>query len=454
MAHLVKYMAVSISKNKTNGVAEYLKQENVEFIPYFSNGENRLYYGDNSDVLQKLVADENVCEKVKLIYIDPPYSTGGIFQTRSQKDAYSDILAGNDYLEFMQKRLVLLHKLLSKEGSFYIHLDSKMLFHIKIILDEIFGSNNFQGMITRKKCKPKNYTRKTYGNISDYILFYTKTDKPIWNRPYDDWTDEKILKEYQFIEEETGRRYKKVPIHAPGVRNGESGKEWRGMMPPAGKHWQFVPTTLEKMDQLGEIYWSSNGNPRRKVYLENSKGIPVQDIWLDYLDINNQNTKGTGYPTEKNPEMLKQIIKASSNEGDLILDCFAGSGTTLAVADELNRKWIGIDCGDEAINTIFDRFLNGVSALGDFVEKKTSQNGLFDHSEIPAESEIVNQNSITNFTFYAERLIDKAIESKVNKIKAKVETVLSRGRVVIENGEHKGKQGDGQFLKRGECVKI
>ncbi len=447
-------MAVSISKNKTNGIVEYAKQEIIEFIPYFSNGENRLYYGDNLDVLQKLVADEKVCGKVNLIYIDPPYSTGGIFQTRSQKDAYSDTLAGNDYLEFMQRRLVLLHKLLSKQGSFYIHLDSKMLFHIKIMLDEIFGSNNFQGMITRKKCKPKNYTRKTYGNISDYILFYTKTDSPIWNRPYDDWTDEKILKEYPFIEEETGRRYKKVPIHAPGVRNGASGKPWRGMLPPAGKHWQFVPTTLEEMDKRGEIYWSSNGNPRRKVYLENSKGIPVQDIWLDYLDINNQNTKGTGYPTEKNPEMLKQIIKASSNEGDLILDCFAGSGTTLAVANELNRKWIGIDFSDEAINTIFERFLNGVSAIGDFVEKKPSQNGLFDHPEIPSELENINQNSITNFTFFAEQLIDKAIQSKVDKIKGKVETVLSRGRVVIENGECLVEKGSGQFIKRGECVKI
>ncbi|MCU0238362.1 MAG: site-specific DNA-methyltransferase [Pyrinomonadaceae bacterium] len=413
-------MAVSISKNKINGIAEYVKQENIEFIPYFSNGENRLYYGDNLDVLQKLVVDVNVCGKVNLIYIDPPYSTGGIFQTRSQKDAYSDTLSGKDYLEFMQKRLVLLHKLLSKEGSFYIHLDSKMLFHIKLMLDDIFGSNKFQGMITRKKCKPKNYTRKTYGNISDYILFYTKSDNSIWNRPFDEWTDEKVLKEYPYIEEETGRRYKKVPIHAPGIRNGESGKEWRGMMPPQGKHWQFVPKALEEMEQRGEIYWSSNGNPRRKVYLENSKGIPVQDIWLDYLDINNQNTKGTGYPTEKNPELLRQIIKASSNEGDLVLDCFAGSGTTLAVADELKRKWIGIDCSDESINTIFDRFLNGISALGDFVEKKPSQKGLFDSTEILENSEIINQNSITNFTFFAECLIDKGIESKINSIKAKL----------------------------------
>jgi adenine-specific DNA-methyltransferase len=447
-------MAVSISKSKTNGFAEYEKQENVEFIPYFSNGVNRLYYGDNLDVLQKLAADKGVCGKVNLIYIDPPYSTGGIFQTRNLKDAYSDILAGNEYLEFMQKRLVLLHKLLSKEGSFYIHLDSKMLFHIKIMLDEIFGGNNVQGMITRKKCKPKNYTRKTYGNISDYILFYTKTDKPIWNRPYDEWTDEKILKEYPFIEETTGRRYKKVPIHAPGVRNGESGKPWRGMMPPQGKHWQFKPETLEEMDKRGEIYWSSNGNPRRKVYLENSKGIPVQDIWLDYLDINNQNTKGTGYPTEKNPEMLKRIIEASSNEGDLVLDCFAGSGTTLAVADELNRKWIGIDNSQEAICTIFDRFLKGTSPIGDFVEKKSNQNGLFHLLEMPTESDEANHKSITDFTFFAENLDEPVIEAKLDSIKRKVEIILSHGRVVIENGECLVEKGNGQVVKRGECVKI
>ena len=112
---------------------------------------------------------------------------------------------------------------------------------------------NFKGIITRKKCKSKNFTRKTYGNISDFILFYTKTEEPVWNRPYEAWDDEKILKEYPYIEEGTGRRYKKVPVHAPGTRNGATGMPWRGMMPPEGKHWQFTPDKLDEMDANGEM---------------------------------------------------------------------------------------------------------------------------------------------------------------------------------------------------------
>jgi adenine-specific DNA-methyltransferase len=413
-------MAVSIPKNKSNGsVIELKGKDKIEFVANYANGENRLYYGDNLDVLKQLTYDLSICGKVKLIYIDPPYSTGGVFQTRDLKEAYTDVLLGNEYLAFMQKRLVLLHKLLSEEGSLYVHLDSKMVFHVKIMLDIIFGENNFQGMITRKKCKPKNYTRKTFGNVSDYILFYTKSDNPTWNRPYDEWTDEKILKEYPFIEEKTGRRYKKVPIHAPGARNGLTGQEWRGMMPPAGKHWQFVPSTLDEFDAKGEIYWSSTGNPRRKVFLENSKGIPVQDIWLDYLDINNQNTKGTGYPTEKNPDLLKRIIEASSNKGDLILDCFVGSGTTLAAADELNRKWIGIDSSEEAINTVLDRFYKGISPLGDFSEKKENNNGLFDLFNSPSVSAVKIEKIIHNFSLYTEEFNAESFQEKINKIKTK-----------------------------------
>lgn len=361
-------------------------------------GIKRLYHGDNLNVLSHLVQDSLVCGKVNLIYIDPPYNTGGAFETRDFKYAYDDRFTTEEYLQFMRKRLELMYQLLSDTGSIYVHLDSNMVFHIKVMMDEIFGMQNFKGMITRKKCKSKNYTRKTYGNISDYILFYTKTDNPTWNRPYDKWEEEKILKEYPFVEEGTGRRYKRVPVHAPGIRNGATGGEWRGMMPPEGKHWQFTPDKLDEMDAKGEIYWSSNGNPRRKVYLDNSQGIPVQDIWLDYLDVNNQNTRISGYPTEKNLDMLKRIIEASSNTGDLVLDCFAGSGTTLVAAEELGRQWIGADIGEESIRTIENRFKHGTRPMGDYTRKKEQSLSLFEEKRDENETTVNPKVSYDLFT--------------------------------------------------------
>lgn len=352
-----------------------LPKQNIRFrqtARHQGLGIKRLYHADNIDVLAALVDDKSVCGKVTLIYIDPPYNTGGAFETRDFKHAYDDRFTLQNYLDFMRKRLELMRLLLSDEGSIYVHLDSNMVFHVKVMMDDIFGTHNFKGMITRKKCKSKNFTRKTYGNISDYILFYSKTDEPVWNRPYEEWNEEKVLKEYPFVEEGTGRRYKRVPLHAPGTRNGSTGSMWHGMMPPEGKHWQFTPDKLDEMDARGEIYWSANGNPRRKVYLDKSPGVPVQDIWLNYLDVNNQNTLITGYPTEKNLDMLKRIVETSSRPGDLVLDCFAGSGTTLVAAEELGRQWIGADIGDEAIATIVNRFKNGSHPMGNYVKKKHS----------------------------------------------------------------------------------
>lgn len=372
-------MAVRVTSNicPASSALSLVPKSEIVFRPvnqYDGTGIKRLYHADNLDVLNYLINDKKVCGNVDLVYIDPPYNTGGAFETRDFKLAYDDKYTTDGYLRFMRVRLKLLHTLLSEKGSIYVHLDSNMVFHVKILMDDIFGEKNFRGMITRKKCKSKNFTRKTYGNISDYILFYSKSDSAKWNRPYDQWDDEKVLKEYPFIEEGTGRRHKRVPCHAPGTRNGATGGPWRGMMPPEGKHWQYTPEKLDEMDAKGEIYWSSNGNPRRKVYLDQSKGVPVQDIWLDYLDVNNQNTCLTGYPTEKNLDMLKRIIEASSNPGDLVLDCFAGSGTTLVAAEELGRQWIGVDIGEEAIKIIQDRFVNGTKPIGDYVSRRKKKN--------------------------------------------------------------------------------
>ncbi len=331
---------------------------------------NRLYFGENLSVLGTLLDDPTVHGKVSLVYIDPPYSTQSVFESRDQKFAYHYLLSGAAFAEFLRERLVVLHELLSDRGSIYVHLDENMAFPIKVVMDEIFGTENFRNFITRKKCNTKNYTRHTYGNISDYILFYSKDDDYVWNRPVIAWTEDTAKREYTYVEASTGRRFKKVPVHAPGVRNGETGKPWRDKLPPLGKHWQFPPSVLDEMDRRGEIFWSSNGNPRRKIYLEDSNGIPVQDIWLDFKDAHNQNIEITGYPTEKNLEMMEQIISASSNPGDLVLDCFAGSGTTLAAAGNLGRHWIGIDNSNEAIAATVNRLRFGSRPMGDYVTKK------------------------------------------------------------------------------------
>ncbi len=348
-------------KKNEREILDLAEQTKPDFATYlFENHTQtqhfkKLFFGDNFLALSHLLNNENVKGKVKLIYIDPPYATNSVFIAKNQKDAYTDLLTGADYIEFMRERFILLKELLAEDGSIYVHLDGNAVFEIKLILDEVFGAKNFRNFISRKKCNSKNYTRKTYGNISDYILFYTKSDNYTWNRPFQEWDEDKILKEYPCIEKETGRRFKKVPIHAPGVRNGETGKIWRGMLPPKGKHWQYTPEKLEELDKKGEMYWSPTGNPRRKVYFDLSEGIPVQDIWLDYLDAYNQNIKVTGYPTEKNLSLLHRIIETSSNKGDLVLDCFCGSGTTLLASDMLSREWIGIDNSTLAIDTVIQR---------------------------------------------------------------------------------------------------
>jgi len=361
----------------------------------FNCGENRLYHADNLQVLAALAQDESIAGKVKLAYIDPPFATAAAFESRKQAHAYDDYLTGPEFVEALRERIIFIHHLLADDGSFYLHLDERMIFHLRLVLDEIFGESNFRNCITRKKCNPKNYTRKTYGNIADYILFYTKTNNYVWNRPIEQWDETRAIKEYPYIDSD-GRRYKKVPIHAPGVRNGETGKAWRGKLPPPGKHWQYLPETLDSMDARGEIFWSSTGNPRRKIYLENSKGIPVQDIWMDVRDAHNQNIHITGYPTEKNPALLTRIIEASSNPGDMVMDCYCGSGTTLAAASELGRRWIGVDNSKEAIKTTLSRFQSGTERMGDFVNGNK-------------QSELPLHNSISDFVLYKSEEYESTI---------------------------------------------
>jgi len=327
----------------------------------------RLFEGDNLSALLWLRQQGGVRGQVRSVYIDPPYATSMAFVDRDVNHAYDDHLGGAEYIETLRKRLIVLHDLLADDGSIFVHLDQKMVFEAKLVMDEVFGRDNFRNFITRKKCNTKNYTRNNFGNIADHVLFYTKTSLNVWHRPYDAWTDAKVLEEYPCIDEVSGRRYKKVPVHAPGIRRGATGQPWRDKVPPKGKHWQYPPSTLDEFDAAGDIYWSPSGNPRRKVYFDKSKGIPAQDIWMAFKDAHNQNVHITGYPTEKSFELVSRLVAATTNPGDLVLDCYCGSGTTLEAAVLLGRRFIGIDISEAAIKATEKRLREGRAAMGDFV---------------------------------------------------------------------------------------
>ena len=238
---------------------------------------------------------------------------------------------------------MLLRELLSDHGSIYLHIDYKIGHYVKVLMDEVFGPENFRNDITRIKCNPKNFSRTGYGNIKDMILFYSKSASPTWREARRPLSAEQTARLFKKIDA-GGRRYTTVPLHAPGeTARGETGKAWRGIMPPKGRHWRSAPAALDALDRDGLIEWSSSGVPRKKIYLDQMPGQKVQDIW-EFKD-----PQHPSYPTEKNLDMLKLIVAASSDEQDLVLDCFCGSGTTLVAADELNRNWIGIDESEHAI---------------------------------------------------------------------------------------------------------
>lgn len=335
--------------------AQILEQtRSAELNLNWNSSSNKLIQGENLGILKFLLEKQNLAAKIDLIYIDPPFATGknfkigkdranSISKSLNDKIAYKDELCGAEFFEFLRERLIFLRELMSEKASIYLHTDYKIGHYVKIIMDEIFGADNFRNDITRIKCNPKNFKRKSYGNVKDLILYYSRSKNATWNEPRDEFSERDIERLFKKTDE-NGRRYTTIPLHAPGeTKRGKTGKMWRGNFPPKGRHWRSAPEELEKLDEKGLIEWSKNGNPRRKIYADEQKGKKKQDIW-EYKD-----AQFPVYPTEKNLEMLKTIIRASSDEGDLILDCFCGSGTTLFAANELGRNFIGIDESEEAI---------------------------------------------------------------------------------------------------------
>ena len=337
------------------------KQEIFDSIPAMellqtnaSLSENLLINANNLIALKQLITTFDLAGKIDLIYIDPPFATNNIFtitngrastisNSSSGTVAYSDTLKGAEFIEFLRERLILLKMLLSDKGSIYLHIDYKIGHYVRVMMDEIFGMENFRNDITRVKCNPKNFARKGYGNIKDLILFYSNSDNLIWNEPKLPYTEEDKTKLFPKIEK-NGRRYATIPLHAPGeTQNGNTSKEFKGILPPKGRHWRSNVDVLEQWDNEGLIEWSDNGNPRKKIYFDEQEGKRMQDIW-EFKD-----PQYPVYPTEKNAELLDLIIKTSSEENSIVLDCFCGSGTTLKAAHNNKRNWIGIDQSEEAI---------------------------------------------------------------------------------------------------------
>jgi hypothetical protein len=339
-----------------------------------SGWTNKLIWGDNKLVLSSLKngplrREIEAAGGLKLIYIDPPFDIGEDFTfsvevgddelvTKQpsivEEMAYRDTWGrGSDsYLTMMYERLRLLCDLLSPDGSIYVHLGTSVAHYVKLLLDEVFGKGGFQNEIIRIKCNPKNYTTQTFGNIHDVVYFYAKGRNKTWNLAREPRTDDQTEHDFPFLEKGTGRKYQTAPLHATGKRHGVTGQPWRGVKLPDTHHWRYVHATLDEMDARGEIEWSTTGNPRRKVYAEGSEGYSAQDIWGSMKDVAQD-----VYATQKPEALLERIIKASSNEGDLVGDFFPGSGTTLAVAEKLGRKWIGCDLGRFAIHTARKRLI-------------------------------------------------------------------------------------------------
>jgi site-specific DNA-methyltransferase (adenine-specific) len=375
---------------------------------------NKLLFGDNLDILRNHIRDESV----DLIYLDPPFNSAAnynvLFQEKTgeksaaqitafedtwhwgseSEETYHDLvmrgpeslvtliqtlrafLGPNDmmaYLTMMAPRLVELHRVLKGTGTIYLHCDPTASHYLKILLDSVFGGQNFLNEVIWKRTGTHS-SAKRWGPVHDVILCYAKAQgSHVWNRPYTPLGEEHLKRHYRHVDKD-GRRYEHGELTGPGTRNGRSGLPWRGFDVTAiGRHWT---TTVDKLDELhvaGRIYLPTDGSwPRLIRYEDESKGRAVGDVWTDISPLNMQAKERLGYPTQKPEALLERIIQASSNEGDVVLDPFCGCGTAISVAERLHRRWLGIDITHLSISLMrhrlqdaFQTELSHYEVLGD-----------------------------------------------------------------------------------------
>ena len=305
-------------------------------------------------------------------------------QVAEAMQAFRKLLGTNDmlaYMSMMAPRLVELRRVLKPTGSLYLHCDPTASHFLKLLMDAVFGSANFRTEIIWKRTSAHSDTkqgRKQHGRIHDVLLFYTKTDDWNWNPVYTEYDSEYVEDFYRFVEPGTERRYQKGDLTAakPG---GDTSYEWRvkrqvdtewladlddewgrpipgweykGVTPYQGRYWAYSKEGMRGFALAGRLVYSRNGMPRYKRYLDEMPGVPLQDLWGDIRPIAAQAAERLGYPTQKPVALLERIIQASSNEGDVVLDPFCGCGTTIAAAQKLDRRWIGVDITQLAISLI------------------------------------------------------------------------------------------------------
>ena len=273
--------------------------------------------------------------------------------------AMRSFLGDNDmmaYLTMMAQRLVELHRVLKNTGTIYLHCDPTASHYLKLLLDSVFGSLNFKNELIWKRTSAHSDVAqgaRHMGRIHDVILRFSKGTEPTWNTVYVPYDQQYIDSVYRYSDE-AGRRYQTQPLHAAKA-GGDTRYEWKGKLPPPGRYWAFSKENMERLDTEGRITYSGTGTPRYKIYLDESLGKPLQDIWDDITAVHVKPKERLGYPTQKPEALLERIVNASSNEGDVVLDPFCGCGTAIAAAERLDRRWIGIDITHIAITLIRHR---------------------------------------------------------------------------------------------------
>lgn len=353
--------------------------------------KNRLYFGDNLEILR----DHVPAESVDLIYLDPPFNSNAtynvLFKERSGERSAAQIMAFEDtwewgpepqraldqlvmhgvpkvsqlmdalsrflgksnmlaYLVMMGERLVELQRVLKPTGSIYLHCDPTASHYLKLIMDAVFEPVAFRNEITWQRTNAHS-DAKRWSPLADIILYYSKSDKYTWNPPFAAHSDQYVASKYRFTEPD-GRRYQLDNMTSPHPRPNMM-YEWKGHKhPPFG--WRYSKETMAKLDAEGRVWYPDDKSkrPRLKRYLDEMRGVLLGNIWTDIAPINSQAQERLGYPTQKPETLLERIIRASSNEGDVVLDPFCGCGTAVAAAERLHRRWVGIDITYLAIDLI------------------------------------------------------------------------------------------------------